>query len=76
MFCTLIEANKGAVIPTVSAKMLSCKLLSTAAVFVIHMISWKYPMPSHARTLCRTSLKYGEQPNAIARQLTLCHIFI
>ncbi len=58
-------------IPTVWAKMLSCKLLSTAAAFVNHMMWWKSPTASHSRTLYRT-LWYGEKLSDIARQLDFC----
>jgi hypothetical protein len=49
--------------------MLSYKLMSTAAEFVLYMMQRKSPMAArHARTLCRT-LWYGEKPNAHAGQL-------
>jgi hypothetical protein len=38
--------------------MFSCKLLSTAAAFAFHMMRWKSPIASHARTLW-----YEEKPN-------------
>ncbi len=36
--------------------MFSCKVLSTAAAFVLYILWCKSPMPSHVRTLCRTSM--------------------
>jgi hypothetical protein len=42
---------KGLAIPMAWAETLSCKLLLTAAAFVIHMMWWKFPMSHHARTL-------------------------
>ncbi len=60
--------------PTAWAEMLSCKLLSTAAVFVLYMMWWKSSMQSHARTLFRT-LWYGVL-NTIARQLDFFYIFL
>jgi hypothetical protein len=66
---------KGLAIPTAWAKKLTCKQLITAAAFVIHIMWWKYPMASHARTLCRT-LWYGEKLNVIARRLDFCYLHI
>ncbi len=54
------------------AEMPNCKLLSTAAAFVLcdenHQ---RQAMPK----LCRT-LWYEKPPNAIAKQLGFCHIFL
>jgi hypothetical protein len=53
MFFTVIEV-KGLAIPRVWATMVSCKLQSTTAAFVLYIL-WCYsPMPSHVRTLCWT----------------------
>jgi hypothetical protein len=58
--------------PTAWAEMLSCKLLSIAAAFVLYMMWWKLSMPSHTRALFRT-LWYGV-PNNIARHLDFFYI--
>ncbi len=47
---------EGLIITRVWAKMLSCKLLSNTAAFVLYILWCWSPMPSHVRTLCRTSV--------------------
>jgi hypothetical protein len=47
--------------------MLSCKLLSTTAAFVLYINHHCQAIPE----LCVEPLWYGEQPNANARQLNL-----
>jgi hypothetical protein len=54
--------------------MLSSKLMSTAAAYVLYMMRRKSPKATHSRALCRT-LWYGEQQNDIARRLDFCFIF-
>jgi hypothetical protein len=48
----------------------NCKILSTAAAFVIHNMLWKSQITSNARTLW-----YGEKLKNIARKLDFSYIF-
>jgi hypothetical protein len=47
----------------------------TAPTAVLYMMRWKSLMASYDRTMC-TTLWYGEKPDAIARQLDFCYLFI
>jgi hypothetical protein len=67
---------KGLAIPSprVWAKMLSCRLLSITAAFVLCCdVNHQCQAMSEPRV---EPLWYGEQPNVIVRQLNLCNIFI
>jgi hypothetical protein len=55
--------------------MLSCKLLSTTAAFVLYICDVNHQCQAMSE-LCVEPQWYGGQTDAIARQLNLCYIFI